>query len=815
MNPLRIIMAFLASASIAYPTEKWEWLPNVNPQPTHAAYVDPDSEPAVEFDPQVVFREEGTLAASMSFGHITVNVDIAEADGLAARIAELLNDARSIFHAKPFGGDDEQNMVGSAWSESLWNRTRTRFQTSLRTYQETIKLFYLGLEEAARPEELLVKREPQEVKPIKLNAGPDKPLHPSAIPESMAKGPRIQAIPVELAADAPEQEEKKTLHNLVTQFSDFSFAEGSAVAEHPDQNGTLVRNKRFAISTGFVVVGGLLALFSVGGLAASNAVKITGIDAGSVSSEQAEFVVKSLQNHQEMIANLEAELAVAKDEIADLKLRGFQNNVAILATLHNLRASEITNSVIDEYTKVVNTLERGLRQLLDGRLDHALIPPSSMAKLVDRLKDKAEKAGLSLPISEVAEIYGLGCSFVATRPRKLTVVVHVPLTKPNAVMSIYKFLNLGYAIQGSNTSVSVAVEAPYIAVNNERTGFLLLNDLEDCLNLGSLRMCPGYNFQFKSFHKYCISSFFMSRKPEADKICTCNALPNQARVIQHTRTSFHVFHPLEATLAIDQCANATFNRRETFRGTRLVNLQEGCFGHNEDYQLSPLEELGLKLSTVRFTNTLSLPKILKGMTVRTLNELFPTPPLKETNIPDLVRQYEALPSATNPYTFSWPFHFPALFTSSFSFVTIAGIAVLLCFCRGHVARFLLSPGSAKGSSKGTVVNIASGQGGARSRVPRDESEIPLNDFMNTHESPDTRRRGRAGSFSGSMRDLAQQGFSRSQNAFGQLKRGVSNLALNRLRKSRNRTAADPPANANMQSYDSDYDRHSPPSSSRV
>jgi hypothetical protein len=102
MNPLRIIMAFLASASIAYPTEKWEWLPNINPQPTHAAYVDPDSEPAVEFDPQVVFREEGTLAASMSFGHITVNVDIAEADGLAARIAELLNDARSIFHAKAF-----------------------------------------------------------------------------------------------------------------------------------------------------------------------------------------------------------------------------------------------------------------------------------------------------------------------------------------------------------------------------------------------------------------------------------------------------------------------------------------------------------------------------------------------------------------------------------------------------------------------------------------------------------------------------------------------------------------------------------------
>jgi hypothetical protein len=808
MNNIAVMFLLaLPAMLVGYPKDQWAWLPNTAPE-TPDRDVDLDAEPELEIDPQIVFREEATMAASMSFGHLSIRINVVEAESLAHKISSLLNDAKSIFAAKPFGGNDEQTRLGGAWSESLWNRTKARFLTSQARYTDTITMFYKGIDDATRPEELLHPREASAKKPIRLAGlhhtdSPPVTAKTSFAPDILSSHPHINDKSSFKEVDSMTQDspagikphDRQSLNSFVTQFSDFSFAE--AVQE---PNRTLIRSKRFVVSTGAIVIGGIFAI--IGGIAVNNAVQISGIDAGDVSAEQAEFVINSLQNHEEMIAKLKDDLEVAKDEIAEMKLRGFQNHIAILAMLHNLRASEIANSVIDEYDRVTRELQQGLRMLMDGKLDSNLVPPNALVTLVDRMKDKAEKAGLFLPISDVAEVYGLGCSFVASSPRHLTIIVHLPLTKPNAVMTVYKFLNLGYAMLGSNNSVSVAVEAPLLAVNSERTGFLMLSSLDPCIRLGSLRMCQGYNFQLKSFEKYCISSLFLSRKPEAEKTCTTNVLPDQARVIQDTRTSYYVFHPSEATLAIDQCENATFNRRETFRGTRLIELQKGCFGHNRDYQLNPLEELGLKLSTVKFTNTLSLPKLLKGMTVRTLNELFPVPPRKETSVPDLLRQYDALPKASNPYSFSWPFHFPALLTSSFSFFVIIAIIVGLCCFRHKLAMCLI--GKKSGRTQDINVNV----GGPS--TSQGTSETPMQAFMSCAEDPD-QRRGRRSSFSGSIHNIAHETVARSQNALGNIKDGISQYALGKWRSRLGRAKAVPQDDPGMLgSYESENERYSPP-----
>jgi hypothetical protein len=434
------------------------------------------------------------------------------------------------------------------------------------------------------------------------------------------------------------------------------------------------------------------------------------------------------------------QFTITHSEIEELKVQTRDNTVAILSTLHTLRASAVANSVIDEFEKTVEVIERGLMHLIHGKLDPGLIPPSTIQAMVLKMKLRAEAAQLITPVTEIASVYGLGCSFVADTPRKLSVVVHLPLTRPNSLMTVYRFLDLGSAVADSNISLSIQTEKSLIAVNKERTGFILLDSLSDCLSLGHLSMCPNHNFQLKAFSHYCISSLFIGNAAAAEDNCNPNVLPAQARVIQHDKFSFYVFHPLTDTLTVDQCHNVTHNRQVTFRGTQLITLEPGCFGHTANYQLSPLVELGIQLTSVTFTSALSLPKLLKGYSIPTLNKIFPKPLAQITKIQDIKKMYEALPVASNPYQWTFPWHWLGAGTSTFFLVIL--LIVGFCFFRNY---FL----SKCKDERSTVVNVNTSEQG--------------------HATPTLRR----SSLSSSLHNIANQ-------ALGRLRDSVSNLNQHHL-----------------------------------
>jgi hypothetical protein len=795
--------------------------------------------------PKVFFRNEGSISSSLSFGHLAIGVDLNEAEELATGIEALLRSTRRLL-MKPFPGTDDHEMLGTAWTQAAWNRTAARFFQAKTTYNHAIQLFYKDLNDPLVPAVPVAQfertRRPGQIAKVVPDDQPGRHARSTTTSGPRSKTDRVTSDPFEVFdriptfnlsnaliithgnSSTPERKVQSRVHPSINRFSDLSFEQfldddnGTApnVAPRPPveydlprvdnemtghtrgtANNTVVhhRDKRFAIIAGAVLVGGLISTLAV---SVTNAIKIAGIDAGSVSQEQADFIVKTLQSHANLLGELQSDLKVATSEIETLRLRGYQNTLAIQATLEHLKTLEMTNLVIDEYERVTNAISIGLTQLLDGRLNMDLVPPETVIPLVNQLKESATKAGLDTPVTDIAAVYGLGCSFVATNPKKLTVLIHLPLTRPNSLMTLYEFLDLGYAIPNTNLSVSIDVESRYLAVNKDRTGFLLLDDVSSCLDLGSLKMCHGQNFLMKSFKKYCISSLFIGRAAEAEEICSMNILPAQARVIQQDRTHYYVFHPVWDVLSIDQCDDPKDNSKRRFRGVSLIELKNGCFGHTADYQLNPLAELGLKLhGSVTFTNRLSLPKLLKGIPIKTLAELYPKPPAQPTKIEDIANTYRHLAKAVNPFQFSWPFHFSALFGTSFIMVGIVCFLIVFCCCREKLPSFCQRR-SAAAPGAGPGVNISVGGGASRF------DPIPLND-MEEGNFINPPLRSRRNSFSESVRNLARVGVQGAAGgalgAFAKLRGSISrmNLAGRRRRQEDSDYGSERPESENQSS----------------
>jgi hypothetical protein len=793
-------------------------------------------------NPQVIFRNEGELASSLSFGHLAIELDVTEADRLAVGIQDLLVKTAKLIQM-PFPGNDAHPELGKTWTQAAWNRTANRFHQAHHTYVESLRIFFQDLDTNMTPGEVTSKSTEKAPRPsptARLTKDTSSPVR-NAHSTTTTITPASQLHPVTpIVQDVDYFRNNLTLyhiaenfhapvdvihnfslasnglrsrsHGAINRFSDLSLKSfmhtpsvelplaspiepafpkvESSVHEAPSgatDTSPHHREKRFAVILGGILVGGLLTTL---GISINNAVKIAGIDAGSVSQEQADFIVKTLQSHADLLAEASTELKVATSEIETLRVRGYQNTLAIQAVLEHSRALQMTNMVIDEFERVTDTIALGLRQLLDGKLNTNLIPPSTIVPLVNQLKEKAEQAELSTPITETAAIYSLGCSFVAKSLSSLTVIIHLPLTRPNSVMTMYKFLDLGFAIPNTNLSVSIDVESEYLAVNKDRTGFLLLDNLDDCLTVGTLKMCPGQNFLIKSFGKYCISSLYMGKTAAAEDVCSMNVLPDQVRVVQQDRTQYYVFHPLYTSLSIDQCTDPKDNRKLTFRGTKLVEIQDGCFGHSDDYQLNPLVELGLKLTgSVSFTNKLSLPKLLKGVPVKTLAELYPKPPLQPTRVTDIAAQYKTLAKAGNPFALAWPFHFPAIFGSSFLTIGLVIFLLFFCCCREKLPSWFQR--RSPQSNQGLNINLNPNPG-----IIRQES-IPLNevdDFINPHNRPRSRRN----SLSNSIANLARAGANSAGGAFSKVRGSVSrlNLALGMGRHNHSDYESGPPSSQN-------------------
>jgi hypothetical protein len=320
----------------------------------------------------------------------------------------------------------------------------------------------------------------------------------------------------------------------------------------------------------------------------------------------------------------------------------------------------------------IGNLEVGLFQLLSHTLSPKLVPATDVIRAVAKLQVIVDKHGYKIPSKDLSFIYQLETSFLLNKNGILTIYLHLPLIKNGDVLSIYEYVNIPMALEGSKNAIRIVPESELLAVTKHRDMFILLNavQLEGCTKLGSKYICSGIDYLLKNFNDYCVTALFLSESEHAKRLCSTTVVPAQIVVEQLSRLQYLVYHPNEQMIT-KVCPNKP-EERITFRGAETINLNDGCFAHSTAYKLTPHMQFGISSHATKVNTSLYIKDLLGNLTTRTLDVLVPSPPKEAIKIPDLVRQYWEIQART----VGTPWHLSDIFGISVSTSTL--LILLTC-----------------------------------------------------------------------------------------------------------------------------------------
>jgi predicted negative regulator of RcsB-dependent stress response/HAMP domain-containing protein len=443
----------------------------------------------------------------------------------------------------------------------------------------------------------------------------------------------------------------------------------------PEQSKTisqLTRPKR-AVSVLAGVVLGVVSLLS-----AWNTYAIYSTQSGGMSEEQQKYVLNLLQAHEDKLSKIEQTLQSFNASITYLVKERERAN-----QYYDLNA--YSTALLDALEQEVDTWVAGLEKLLQGKLSPLLVSAGTMEKAIQNITEMSSKSGYSFITRELTHLYQLPVGFVSTTDGQLKIIMDIPMLKDDALLTIYEYLPLPIALNDTELSVEIEVEKEIIAINKDRTGFLLLSktQLGACPSTDGLFVCPSTNYLLRNWEGFCISALLMKREEAVNNLCQSTILPERTEIIQTERSTFYVHHPRMTTLTIE-CPKRPVEYRE-FRGTQRIDLADQCIGHHPQYALQVHPEYLLTSQVIRSDPLIRLGTLTSNLAPSDLNRLMPKPPKEKVHVKDVVAPYWALEKSTFhlPWHISWGVNF------STTVILVGGACAVFYFCR-RPAREILS-----------------------------------------------------------------------------------------------------------------------------
>ncbi|CAM6053402.1 unnamed protein product [Sphagnum tenellum] len=450
-------------------------------------------------------------------------------------------------------------------------------------------------------------------------------------------------------------------------------APNSTEPQDNDSDNQLQRDpeKRFVPLLIAAIIGGGALLGT--GLGVFNTWQLSQIEkANAVQQASNKFIVNRLQLHSDALAYMSRDLVALNgttqwllhhvvDYIYDRQLTRFQDHL-----------DETYALVYRETSRVMS----GLDQLLGKKLSPRLVPSDVLLKALESIRQLAKKHGFTTAVEEIGFVYQLPASFLATGAGKITAFVHVPLMQPQDVMSLYHYEAIPVALANSVHSIELEPEAEFLAISSERNSFQLLSDsqIATCEKLGRLYLCPNANFKLTRTSDYCLTSLFLQRADDSSRLCATAIIPEKTVVVQQSQTAFYIFHHRSSLLTIE-CPGRVPEKME-FRGSKLVAVEAGCFGHSAYYSFAAHEEYTIN-TTVKTSQPLwRFGALLQDVPLQALELMYPEPPKAKVLLENIKEEYEAALAAVPD---GWPWHLN-LGLSITSTIAIVAAAASVAFC---------------------------------------------------------------------------------------------------------------------------------------
>ena len=268
---------------------------------------------------------------------------------------------------------------------------------------------------------------------------------------------------------------------------------------------------------------------------------------------------------------------------------------------------------------------------------------------------------------------------------QLRIAIPIPLFYINKMLTLYEYLKVPVKLPDSKHYIAWSPERKYLAVNDEMTGYLMLEEqqLRDCQEFGNrFYSCQDTDFMLRDFGAYCLPAIYSQNKARVSKVCPAEIVAPRVIVQQISEGKFLLHHPYPISLETLCPKEGKRYPSLVFEGTRIHQLKQGCLATSLEYSLYSIPNSNLNVTT-RLTEQIYYASdfLSQNFSFTALDLVYPEPPTFDQPLNEVLNKLIAHEGNMNWGNLSW------LIPSSFGFSMISFIGsaitivcVIICAC---------------------------------------------------------------------------------------------------------------------------------------
>lgn len=353
----------------------------------------------------------------------------------------------------------------------------------------------------------------------------------------------------------------------------------------PTQNKTPSRQKRALL--GGIVLGGILGLTGtlLGGFNQR--------DINRLASRMSD-VEKKQQEIVEVLTLQDAEIQNMDEEI-----RHLGEAVEILFRLNPGAMHAQLSHKRDRLNTRLNQILEAVKQAELHRLSPGAMTAFEIEEAFNLLEAKAQEMDMELVPGEPGHLFQLETSLLRREENRISLLVHVPMAKPDHVYKLYHYHPMPVVYEKDVTFI-VDGQDDLLAVGPDRSHSTLSQvSLDQCQKLADLYICHNRAVTFTQENATCLGSLYYMHEAGVKEHCPIRSAIGKEVAYQINANAFIVYVPVPLASYID-CGVRNRSYSQVF-GHARITLGPNCECHLRQHRLRIGSNIKVQAAVSHFT----------------------------------------------------------------------------------------------------------------------------------------------------------------------------------------------------------------------
>lgn len=292
----------------------------------------------------------------------------------------------------------------------------------------------------------------------------------------------------------------------------------------------------------------------------------------SVNAATNPATIISLKRHEKRLNIDEKNIQALKTVVSKLveSQEETQEEVNELQLLHKVE------NILTKLHWEFFTLTMGLEKLRNGKLSSYLIKPKALQESIRKFRQNLKIIDVHTILTDLNEVYKCDTSYLVFKNNTIRSVTHIPIYKPDSVMTIFKYHPLPMKIH--NHMMTFDPDVTYIAVSKNNSLYRPLSDIDlsNCKSLHHLKFCKDNNFFYKSQQNSCIRSLYQAQEQNIIDYCPVKFGPETNTMVRLNNEKVVIYHKEVESVQITCTMGNPSTDSISFQGFKRFTLFPGC-----------------------------------------------------------------------------------------------------------------------------------------------------------------------------------------------------------------------------------------------